>query len=283
MRRAAIYGRISDDPEGTSLGVTRQIEDCQEFADRRGWSVIGPPYVDNDISASRGKPRPAYRRLMADMESGQVQAVVVWALDRLDRRPIELETFMDLAESRGVLLASVAGDVDLSTEDGQFHARIMGAVAAKEARAIGRRIRRKQQELRDNGMSFSGGIRPFGFDYDRMTQIPSEVTEIRAIARRFIAGQSAGEIVRDLNERQVPTVSQRMEEDREAAGKPRKNSGRPWSRTSVRTLMSKPRLAGLITYKGEVPFSGLYCFGRLAASPACDPDVRAQPGGRAGP
>jgi len=56
----------------------------------------------------------------------------LWALDRLHRRPVELEQFMDLAERRGVLLASVAGEVDLSTGDGQFHARIMGAVAAKE-------------------------------------------------------------------------------------------------------------------------------------------------------
>ena len=252
MRRAAIYARISDDPEGAALGVTRQVEDCQELASRRGWSVVESLYVDNDTSASRGKPRPEYQRLLSDMESGDVQAVIVWALDRLHRRPVELEHFMDLAESRGVLLASVAGDVDLGTEDGQFHARIMGAVAAKEARAISRRVRRKQQELREQSKPFGGGIRPFGWDYDRMTPIPSEAAEIRAIAQRLVSGQSVGEIVRDLNERGVPTVSQRMAEDRTAQGRTARSGGRPWSRTSVRSMMSKPRLAGLLTYKGEV-------------------------------
>ena len=88
--------------------------------------------MDNDVSATRAKPRQEYERLLRDMDSGKVEAVVVWALDRLHRRPVELEQFMDLAERRGVLLASVAGEVDLSTGDGQFHARIMGAVAAKE-------------------------------------------------------------------------------------------------------------------------------------------------------
>lgn len=252
MRRAAIYARISDDPQGTALGVTRQLEDGQELAARRGWSVGDRLYVDNDVSATRGRTRPEYERLLSDMESGDVQAVVVWALDRLHRRPVELEHFISLAERRGVELASVSGAVDLGTKDGQLHARIMGAVAAAEARGISDRVRRKQQELREQGKPFGGGIRPFGWQYDRMTLIPAEAAEIRSIAQRLVAGQSVGEIVRDLNERGVPTVSQRMEEDRTAKGRTSRSHGRPWSRTSVRSMMSKPRLAGLLTYKGEV-------------------------------
>ncbi len=251
MKSTAIYARISDDADGRALGVIRQIEDCQELAARSGWQVTGEPYVDNDVSATRGIPRPAYQRLLVDMAAGRVEAVVVWALDRLHRRPVELEHFMALAEEHGVRLASVSGEVDLSTEDGQFHARIMGAVAAKEARAISRRVLRKQQELRDRGLPFGGGIRCFGYAADRLTVIPAEAAEIRKMAAGVIAGQSVGSIVRDLNTRGVPTVSQWMA----AQARPGRRAsvvGKPWTVTSVRTLLGRPRLAGVMTYKGEV-------------------------------
>ena len=146
--------------------------------------------MDNDVSATRAKPRQEYERLLRDMDSRKVEAVVVWALDRLHHRPVELEQFMDLAERRGVLLASVAGEVDLSTGDGQFHARIMGAVAAKEACAISGRVRRKQQELREQGKSFSGGIRAYGYGPDRMMLVPEEATEIRRMVSLLLSGHS---------------------------------------------------------------------------------------------
>ncbi|HEX8132065.1 MAG TPA: recombinase family protein, partial [Actinomycetes bacterium] len=83
--KAVIYTRISSD-DGTSLGVRRQEEDCRELALRRGWTVTAV-YTDNDISASNGKPRPAYRRMLGDLREGLAGAVIVWDLDRLHRRP----------------------------------------------------------------------------------------------------------------------------------------------------------------------------------------------------
>src|SRR5664280_3696431 len=122
---AAIYARISSDPEGDMLGVTRQVTDCRALAERRGWRVVGT-YIDDDVSAYKGKPRPQYRRMLDDMRAGAVDAVVVWDLDRLHRRPKELEEFFELCEAAGITsLASVSGDVDLATHDGQFTARIL--------------------------------------------------------------------------------------------------------------------------------------------------------------
>ena len=89
-------------------------------------------YVDDDISAYNGKPRPEYRRMLADITDAAVDAVVVWHLDRLHRQPRELEEFFDVCDrAGGTALATVSGDVDLATHDGRFHARIMGAVAAE--------------------------------------------------------------------------------------------------------------------------------------------------------
>lgn len=57
---------------------------------------MGEEYVDNDISAYSGKPRPAYARMIADVTGGLRDAVLVYNLDRLHRRPVELEEFVTL-------------------------------------------------------------------------------------------------------------------------------------------------------------------------------------------
>src|SRR4051812_25865756 len=62
--RAAIYARISSDVDGTRAGVERQLADCHKRAASLGWKVAAE-YVDNDISAYSGKPRPDYERMLA--------------------------------------------------------------------------------------------------------------------------------------------------------------------------------------------------------------------------
>src|SRR6516164_6637091 len=129
VRAAGIYLRISDDRLGEGAGVARQLVDCRALAERKGWPIVDV-YEDNDVSAYRGKPRPEYRRMLADLSAGLLDAVVVWDLDRLFRQPRELEAFLDVCDAAGVTnLATVTGDVDLGTHDGRFTARILGAVA----------------------------------------------------------------------------------------------------------------------------------------------------------
>ncbi|MFH2071417.1 MAG: recombinase family protein, partial [Actinomycetota bacterium] len=85
-RRAGIYLRISSDPEGLRLGVQRQFEDCERICAQHGWEVTDV-YEDNDRSAYRGKPRPEYERMLDDLRSGRINAVAVYAQDRLTRHP----------------------------------------------------------------------------------------------------------------------------------------------------------------------------------------------------
>ncbi len=97
LTRAAVYARISSDPNDTSLGVTRQVKDCLTLAERKGWTV-GEVFTDNDVSATSGRARPEYQRVMAALAAGRFQALVVWDVDRLTRTPRELEDVVDLAE-----------------------------------------------------------------------------------------------------------------------------------------------------------------------------------------
>lgn len=93
-----------------------------------------------------------------------------WHLDRLHRQPKELEEFFELCATVDVhRLASVSGDIDLATHDGQFLARILGAVSRKESDDKSRRITRKHEELAQAGRNAGGGTRPYGFEPGRKT------------------------------------------------------------------------------------------------------------------
>jgi DNA invertase Pin-like site-specific DNA recombinase len=86
--RAALYGRISDDPTDIHTGVTRQLEDGEAVAKRRDFPVFRS-YRDDSISALTGKHRPGYEDLMRDAEAGLFTVIVVYHLSRLWRNRVE--------------------------------------------------------------------------------------------------------------------------------------------------------------------------------------------------
>jgi DNA invertase Pin-like site-specific DNA recombinase len=229
-----LYARISSDREGDNLAISRQLADCDALAKRRGWQVV-ERYVDSDVSAYSGKRRPAYLRLVEEIEAGLIEAVVVYHADRLHRHPRELEDFISLCERTGTKMATVSGDVDLSTHEGQLMARIMGAVARKESDDKSRRIRRKHEEIAQAGRPSGGGTRPFGYESDHRTVRPAEAAIIRESVERALAGDSLRAICTDLNERGIETVR-----------------GGRWSPQTLRRMLMSGRISGQREHKGEI-------------------------------
>jgi len=90
----AIYARISLDAEGDGKAVQRQLEDCRKAVANNGWPEA-VEYFDSDVSGYSGKVRPQYERMLADIASRSVDAVVCYNLDRLTRQPKEFERFND--------------------------------------------------------------------------------------------------------------------------------------------------------------------------------------------
>ncbi|KRE61112.1 recombinase family protein [Nostocoides sp. Soil756] len=231
---AAIYARISQDRGGEGLGVTRQLVDCRAEAERRGWPVVAE-YVDDDVSAYSGKVRPQYSAMLEAIRQGEVDAVLVWHMDRLHRRPIELEEFADVCTKAGTTVATLHGDLNIGTGDGLLIARLMAAVAANESDAKSRRTRRKQQELAERGLPSGGGPRAFGFTPDRMHIDQDEAAVIRTLASRLLAGEPLVSLTRWLQDSEVRTVT-----------------GKEWRTTTVRNLLLSPRIAGLREHKKQV-------------------------------
>src|ERR1700758_3660979 len=130
VTHAAVYLRQSFDRNDDQLAVARQREDCFALCEQRGWTWT--EYEDNDTSATNGKPRPAYQRMLNDIKAGAVDGIVAWHVDRLYRQPRDLEDLIDLANTRNIALATVSGDIDLSTDMGRLVARLVGATNKAE-------------------------------------------------------------------------------------------------------------------------------------------------------
>lgn len=231
---AALYLRISQDSEATGLGVARQRADCEALADAKGWTVMGV-FEDNDVSATSGKPRPEYQRMVREIEAGRIQGIVVWDVDRLTRTPRELEDVISWADRHGLALASVGGEIDLSTPQGRMMARIKGTVARHETEQSARRIKRSKQQLAEQGQH--RGVRPYGWTVTTDKQLivdPAEAAVIREAYKRILAGETIFGIAADLNRRGILTIK-----------------GNAWSAASLRAVVKRWRNCGVSTYRGK--------------------------------
>jgi site-specific DNA recombinase len=161
--------------------------------------------------------------------------VIVYNLDRLHRRPVELEEFVGLCESVGVRdVATVTADIDLGNDDGLFMARIFAAFAAKESGRKSARIRRKMLQNAEQGLPH-GSVRPFGYENDKITLRDVESKVVREMVDRYLAGASIRSLTIWLNEARIaPAVA------------------KSWQTSAVRQILTSGRIAGLREHHGEV-------------------------------
>jgi DNA invertase Pin-like site-specific DNA recombinase len=259
---AAVYLRISSDPEKKQLGVTRQREDCEKLCADKGWHPV--EYLDNDTSASSGKKRPAYERMVADIRDGRLGAVVCWDLDRLHRRPIELESFMALADEKRLALATVSGDVDLSTAQGRLIARLKGSVAAHEIEhKRARQLRAAQQKAEQGRPQWKYA---YGYIGDTHKPDPKVAKLLTKVCRLILSGGSLQDACNILNAAGSHRQWVRRPVDPVTGERGMKIELREWTPASLGLLLDKPYLAGLREHNGEIVGSGTW-------EPLLDPEL----------
>ena len=238
--QAGIYCRMSLADMGDTAKVDDQERIGRELAGQLGWKVaegVGHPvkngvYQDNNRSAWRkDKIRPAWEAMFADIEAGLITAAVIYHGDRLIRQPRDLERLIDMAETKGVKLASPTGLRDLGNRDDHFILRIEAAMACRESDNTSRRRKGQYERWRREGRVRPGGRggRPFGFATDGVTHAGDECELIRDMAARVLQGESVGSIARDVSARgwRTPTGAQ-------------------FAHGTVKKMLMRPRLAGLM-------------------------------------
>lgn len=222
---ATIYARLSQDKFGDRLGVDRQLEECRTYCERLGWEIRAE-YVDNDISATKGKRRPGFEELLASAPN----RVVVWHTDRLVRLSRELERVIDL----GVDVHSIqSGHLDLSSPTGRAVAKTITAWAEQEGEHKAERLRLKYEQMAQAGVA-KWTHRPFGFEMSGKAH-STEAPLVAAIYQQALTGQSLAKVAQWLNSQQ--------------GGIP--DGRKPWTGQAMSRFLKDARNCGILVRHGE--------------------------------
>jgi site-specific DNA recombinase len=200
--RCAIYTRKSTD-EGlsqdfNSLDAQREAGEAYIRSQAgEGWSLLPAPYDDGGYTGANME-RPAVKRLLADIQAGKVDCVVVYKVDRLSRSIRDFARMMELFEKQGVSFVSVTQQFNTTTSLGRLTLNILLSFAQFEREIISERTRDKHTAARRKG-KWTGGHLILGYDLDpgggRLIVNPTEAERVRSIFQWYIEGESVFSIV----------------------------------------------------------------------------------------
>lgn len=225
--RAGCYCRISSDPKDKREGVQRQREDTTALCEVKNWRVADF-YIDNDKSASNGKGRPEWDRLLADIEAGRIDAIAAWDQDRGWRVMDELEQLRKFFNGldRHILLATTGqGDIDLYSPTGVMMSQIKTAVSEHEIAMMRVRMRRAARQRAEKGIP--KWKRAFGYDEHRQPD-PTTAPLVQRVYVDVLAGGSISDAARMLNAANAIGLN-----------------GKPWTPSTLSLFLRAPRNAGL--------------------------------------
>ena len=165
--RCAIYTRKSSE-EGLDMefnSLDAQREACEAYVasqKREGWVQVPDRYDDGGFSGGTLE-RPALKRLLADIEAGRIDCVVVYKIDRLSRALVDFTKLVEVFDRHSVTFVSITQSFNTTTSMGRLTLNILLSFAQFEREVIGERIRDKFAASRKKGM-WMGGTPPLGYD-----------------------------------------------------------------------------------------------------------------------
>jgi DNA invertase Pin-like site-specific DNA recombinase len=240
MGKIAIYCRISQDGDGSRVGVRRQEQMGRRYAATEWPGVQVEAYVDNSASGATSD-RPEYQRLLEDVRAGSVDEVVVAEQSRLTRDVVEWDRLSVVLAAAGIEKVHTlnGGRVSIGPGGGRLVGRIMAAVNAEERDVTIGRINSALDENARAGRPAGGrvyGYRSVGERGSKSLVIePAEADAILGMVERLEAGAAIQSVVDWLIDEEVPTAR-----------------GGRWSTQTVRSVLLKPTVAGLRAHKGEI-------------------------------
>lgn len=194
--RCAVYTRKSSEEglemEFNSLDAQREAGEAYIASQKaEGWLLVRDRYDDGGVSGGTLE-RPALKRLIADIEAGLIDVVVVYKIDRLSRALLDFSRLVEVFDRHNVTFVSITQSFNTTTSMGRLTLNILLSFAQFEREVIGERIRDKVAASRRKGM-WMGGWAPFGYDVkDRKLVVnQAEAETLRTIFKRFVQVRSA--------------------------------------------------------------------------------------------
>jgi DNA invertase Pin-like site-specific DNA recombinase len=234
--RAALYVRVSTDEqaeEGYSLGAQKEI--LENHAVAEGWDVCS--IYEDDGYSGRGDRRPAYARMMEEMDLWDV--LLVLKMDRIHRNSRNFMNMMDSINRNGKMFVSSMESLDTTNALGRFVMDMIQRIAQLESEQIGERTYMGMREKAESMKNMPGENRTMGFNPPLgyclaggiLVTAPEEMEIAERIFRSYLSGDTINVIAYSLNRDNILT-----------------RRGRPWNTYNVRNILHNPVYAGYMRW-----------------------------------
>jgi len=237
--RCAVYIRKSTEEglEQAFNSLDAQREACEAYiASQRaeGWVLVRDRYDDGGVSGGT-LDRPALKRLLADIEAGLVDVVVVYKIDRLSRSLMDFAKLVETFDQHEVTFVSVTQSFNTTTSMGRLTLNILLSFAQFEREVIGERVRDKIAASRARGM-WMGGPVPLGYRVENRKLVVDEAgaATVRRVFEGFAELGSATRLLPVLRAEGLVT-----------------KTGRPFDKGAVYKLLINRTYRGEAVHKGR--------------------------------
>ena len=235
--RAAIYVRVSTEEqaaEGYSIGAQKEM--LQDYCIVEGWEVAG--VYEDDGYSGRSVKRPAYPRMMSEMDSWDVLLVI--KMDRIHRNSRNFMNMMEVLSKHGKMFVSQSEALDTTNALGRFVVDMIQRLAQLESEQIGERtymgMREKAETLdkAEEGKRTMGFTPPFGYRLENggLEEEPDELPVVSRMFSEYLSGSSMDEISWSLGREGILT-----------------RRGNPWNKRNMSTVLHNPVYAGYMRWE----------------------------------
>src|ERR1700730_12314785 len=249
-KRCAIYTRKSSEEglEQEFNSLQAQCEACEAYIRSQrheGWVSARTRYDDGGFSGGNME-RPALQRLLADIQGGRIDIIVVYKGDRLTRSLADFARLVEIFDAQGVSFVSVTQQFNTTSSMGRLTLNVLLSFALFEREVTGERIRDKIAASKKKGMWMGGNV-PLGYDASgrKLVINPAEAETVRRIFNLY---RDLG-CVRRVKE-EADRLGLRTKCSTSADGT--KRGGKPFSRGHIYGLLANPIYTGQIVQKGEL-------------------------------
>jgi site-specific DNA recombinase len=250
--RCAIYTRKSTD-EGLDQAfntLDAQREAAESFINsqrREGWLALPQKYDDGGYTGAN-MDRPALKRLLADVQAGSANCVVVYKVDRLSRSLLDFARIMEILDKHGATFVSVTQQFNTTSSMGRLTLNVLLSFAQFEREMISERTRDKMSAARRKG-KWVGGNPVIGYDVapqgGSLVVNQEEAQRVRGIFALYLELGSLIPVVEELDRRGWRMKSWTTREGRQAGGK-------PIAKNNLYNLLTNMIYVGKVDYGGHV-------------------------------
>lgn len=248
--RCAVYTRKSTEDgleqEFNSLDAQREACEAYVLSQRHeGWTLVPNRYDDGGFSGG-SMLRPGLKALLADIEAGLVDVIVVYKVDRLTRSLADFAKIVEQLDAKQASFVSVTQAFNTTTSMGRLTLNVLLSFAQFEREVTGERIRDKIAASKKKGI-WMGGPVPLGYEVvDRkLVPVPEEAERVRTIMRRYLEVRTVPLLIEVLRNENIVTKVQSR-----ASGPHR--GGIPFRRGSLFHLLKNPVYRGKIVHKEQI-------------------------------